>query len=147
MSIVQYLTELGCDPTCQDNVGCTPLHLASLHGNMNVIQYLTKELGCDPVGKKCKFLIFPNFSMQTYKNTNRLSEKHCLPLHLACYSGHLCVVKYFIDELKCKPTIPGEFRSTPLHYACGGGQLNIIQYLVTEKGCDLKKNTVAMKPQ
>ena len=78
------------------------------------------------------------FSFQTYKTTHLPSEKQCLPLHLACNHGHLCVVKYFIDELKCEPTIPGEFGKTPLHYACHGGQLNIVQYLVAEKGCDLK---------
>ena len=138
MDVAKLLIEQNCDPTCQNYEGDTPLHYASCHGHINIIRYLTKEVGCDPVEKKCTSGInLKFFSFQTYKTTNP-SEKQCLPLHLACKNGHLCVVKYFIDELKCDPTIPGEFGATPLHYACSGGQLNIVQYLVTEKGCDLK---------
>ena len=141
VNIVQYLAELGFDPTCQNNRGYTPLHYASQYGHMNIIRYLTEGLGCDPVGKKCNFFDPVNvFSFETYKiTTSSLSrEKQCLPLHLACRFDHLCVVKYFIDKLKCEPTIPGEFGATPLHYACNGGQLKIVQYLVKKKGCDLK---------
>ena len=146
IDVAKLLIEQNCDPTFQNNQGYTPLHYASQHGHMNIVRYLTKELGCDPVGKKCIFMNFIEFSIQTYKTTNPPSEKQCLPLHLACEHGHLCVVKYFIDELKCEPTIPGEFGRTPLHYACHGGQLNIVQYLVTEKGCDLKVNYSCNRP-
>ena len=139
IDVAKLLIEQNCDPNCQTNQGYTPLHCASQYGHMNIVQYLTKELGCDPVGKKCISMGGMIFFFQTYRTTNLSSEKQCLPLHLACKHGHLCVVKYFIDELKCEPTIPGEFGATPLHYACDGGQLSIIQYLVTEKGCDLKK--------
>ena len=148
VNIVQYLAELGCDPTCQNNHGYTPLHYASQYGRMNIIRYLTKELGCDPVGKKCEFFLqYKQFSFQTNKTTTiQVREKLCLPLHLACYCGHLRVVKYFTDELKCEPTIPGEFRATPLHYACDGGKLNIVRYLVKKKGCDLKDKYSCHKP-
>ena len=140
VNIVWYLTELGCDPTCQDNKGLTPLHYASQHGQISIIWYLTKKLGCNPVGKGFKLLSnIITFSFQTYKTTDLSSEEQCLPLHLACHAGQLNVVKYFIDELKCEPTIQGEFGATPLHYACCRGQLNIVKYLVTEKGCDFKK--------
>ena len=138
MDVAKLLIEQNCDPTCQNYEGESPLHYASCHGHINIVRFLTKEVGCDPVGKKCTSGIdLKFFSFQTYKTTN-LSEKQCLPLHLACRNGHLCVAKYFIDELMCDPTIKGDFGATPLHYACSRGQLNIVQYLVTEKGCDLK---------
>lgn len=146
VDIVRYLTELGCDPTSQDNQGYTPLHYASQHGHMNIIQYLTKGLGCDPLEKKCISSRLKKFFFHTYKTIILSRDKKCLPLHLACKNGHLCVVKYFIDELKCEPTIPGEFGATPLHYACMGGQLNIVQYLISEKGCDLKDEYSCYKP-
>ena len=139
LSVAEYLiTKQKCNPSSQNKNGYTPLHFASQHGHMNIVQYLTKVLGCDPVGKKSTFLCFTHFSFHTYKATSLSTEQRCLPLHLACIHGHLSVVKYYIDELECEPTIPGEFKATPLHYACIGGQLNIVQYLCTKKCCHLK---------
>ena len=82
---------------------------------MNIIQYLITELGCDP----------------TTPNNNG-----DLPLHIACFNGHLNATKYFINEQNCDTNSRGQHGLTPLHFASDGGHMNIIQYLITELGCD-----------
>ena len=51
------------------------------------------------------------------------------PLHEASFSGHLNVVKYFIDY-GVNPAIKNEDGKTPLHLASYNGKLEIVKYLI-----------------
>ena len=58
-------------------------------------------------------------------------------IHLAAISGHLDLVKYFIEEKICKPDLKCKDHSTPLHLAASLGHVHIVKYLVQECKCDL----------
>ena len=50
-------------------------------------------------------------------------------LHHAVHHGQLEIVKFFIEELKCPPDIPGPFNMTPLQVAIQENHFDIAQYL------------------
>ena len=51
------------------------------------------------------------------------------PLHYAALNGHLQVVSFFIEELKCPPDIIGESNMTPLQMAVMEHHQEVAQYL------------------
>ena len=61
----------------------SPLHLAALHGHLDIARYLVEEAGVNP----------------KQRNADGLS-----PLDLAAYNGHLEVVRYLIEERGMDPT-------------------------------------------
>ena len=91
------------------------LHLAALHGWMDIVASLVSMSDCDI---QCR------------------DDKEYTPLHYAAYGGSLPVVKYLITEQHCDPNSRGEWGRTPLHCACNEGYMDIIKYLITEYGCD-----------
>ena len=61
----------------------SPLHLATLHGHLDIARYLVEEAGADP----------------WHRNGEGMS-----PLDLAAYNGHLEVVRYLIEERGMDPS-------------------------------------------
>ena len=115
------------------------LHLAAVHGWMDVVSDLITKYKCDA---NCK-----NF----WKNT---------PLHLASLAGHLEVVRYFINEQNCdlmtstyiglkldSPAYYASNNNTPLHYACRHYHAHIVRYLLSTGKVDpLAKNREGKTP-
>ena len=99
----------------KDLVGNTPLHIACVHGQLDLVQLLTHEIGCDPNGT----------------NSEGLS---CL--HLAAQHGHLPLVRYLIEEVGSDVTLEDEHGRSSTYLAAGGGHLDILKYLIGEKGAD-----------
>ena len=60
------------------------------------------------------------------------------PLHHACDSGHMDIIKYLITEHGCDPALPDNDGNMPINIACLGGQFNVVKYLVTEMKCNPK---------
>ncbi|XP_045047888.1 ankyrin repeat domain-containing protein 27 isoform X5 [Desmodus rotundus] len=96
---------LGVNMTSQD--GSSPLHVAALHGRVELIPLLLKH-GAS-VGAR---------------NTNQ-----AVPLHLACQQGHFQVVKYLLDS-NAKPDEKDLSGSTPLLYACSSGHHEVAALLL-----------------
>ena len=69
-----------------------------------------------------------------------VEERHVDPSYAGlCYaseSGHLYIVKYFVEERKCNVECRDPLGQTPLQYATRGGRLAIVKYLIEEKGCN-----------
>ena len=69
-----------------------------------------------------------------------VEEEHVDPSYAGlCYaseSGHLDIVKYFVEEIKCNVECMDPLRQKPLQYAARGGGLTVVKYLIEEKGCD-----------
>ena len=52
------------------------------------------------------------------------------PLHTAAENGHLQVVQFFVEELKCPPNIRGQHNVTPPQLAEKQGHHNVAKYLL-----------------
>ena len=57
-------------------------------------------------------------------------------LHYACWGGHLAVVKFLIEDLKCEPESMDGDDLLPLHNASASGNLDVVEYLVNTVHCD-----------
>ena len=75
---------------------------------MDIVKFLTMEKHCDPMSQ--------NFNSNT-------------ALHNAVMGGHLEVVMFFIEELKCPPDIPGQWNITPHQMAVHNDHFDIAKYL------------------
>ena len=105
------------DPSFPDGVKSTPLHIAAVHGRLEVVSYfaITQDCNLD--------LLIKNRDNDT-------------PLHSASLHGHLEVVKFFIEDMKCDPNCKGQYERTPLHHASARGHLDVVKYLVNTPNCD-----------
>ncbi|KAF6287479.1 ankyrin repeat domain 27 [Rhinolophus ferrumequinum] len=96
---------LGVNVTNQD--GSSPLHVAALHGRVDLVPLLLKH-GAS-VGAR--------------------NAKQAVPLHLACQQGHFQVVKYLLES-KAKPDKKDISGNTPLIYACSSGHHEVAALLL-----------------
>ena len=101
--------------------GSSLLHLAALHGWMDVVIDLITKYRCD-------------VNCTGYRNEGRT------PLHCASIGGHLEVVKYLINQQHCARDQNN--KNTPLHYACEYGRLNIVQYIFNEHSVLTKEQDI-----
>ena len=99
----------------RDQSGNTPLHTACVHGQLDIVQLLTRVIGFDP----------------NITNSEGLSS-----LHLAVLNGHLPLVRYLVEEVGSDVTLEDEHGRSPTYLAAGEGHLDIIKYLIEEKSAD-----------
>ena len=134
---------------CQVEHGSTPLHYAVLGGQLDIVQYLINERGCDrmcrnkdgetPLHNACRTnnLDVVKYLIEDLKVDSSCRDKNdCTPLHIAAAFGTLSIVQYLVEEQQCDVECRNKNGNTPLHYAALGGQLDIVQYLISERGCD-----------
>ncbi|XP_077838164.1 ankyrin repeat domain-containing protein 27 isoform X17 [Macaca mulatta] len=96
---------LGVNVTSQD--GSSPLHVAALHGRVDLIPLLLKHGA----------------------NAGARNADQAVPLHLACQQGHFQVVKCLLDS-NAKPNKKDLSGNTPLIYACSGGHHEVAALLL-----------------
>ncbi|XP_019651801.2 ankyrin repeat domain-containing protein 27 isoform X3 [Ailuropoda melanoleuca] len=96
---------LGVNVTNQD--GSSPLHVAALHGRVDLIPLLLKH-GADAGAR---------------------NVDQAVPLHLACQKGHFQVVRYLLDS-NAKPNKKDVSGNTPLIYACSNGHHEVAALLL-----------------
>ena len=97
----------------RDQSGNTPLHTACILGRLDIVQLLTREIGCDP---------------------NEANSEGLSCLHLAAQHGHLSLVRYLIEEVGSDVALEDRHGRSPTYLAAGGGHLDILKYLIGEKG-------------
>ena len=93
----------------------TPLHLAFEENHLDVVLFLLSNFKCDMNIK------------------NGIRE---LPLHMACASKSLDIVKMVIE--RCDENYINDLtnkKDSPLHLACKAGALDIVKFLVEEFNC------------
>ena len=99
----------------RDQSGNTPLHTACVHGQLDIVQLLTREIGCD------------------LQNTD-FEGLRCLPL--AVQHGHLPLVRYLVEEVGSVFTLENEHGRSSTCLAAERGYLDVLKYLIEEKGAD-----------
>ena len=125
------------------------LHLAAVHGWMDIIIDLITKYKCDTNCKDSRGL--PPLHYAASNNHLEvvryfINEQHCdpmtrdnggeTPLHYAAIKNHLEVVRYFINEQHCDPMTRDNGGETPLHYAAIKNHLEVVRYFINEQHCD-----------
>jgi ankyrin repeat protein len=132
LELVRYLVaEQQVDPMCQAEDSSTPLHKACHDDNMDVVVYLVNAMSQH----------LPLKDVVSCRGSNGRT-----PLHSAALYGQLKIIKYFITELKCDPSIviTGEHHRKPtkcggrvaLHHAAQRGHLHVVRFLIEHQHCD-----------
>ena len=115
-----------CQINTQNREGKTPLHVASEHGNLDMVNLLVGRRECD---------------------LNITDERGNTPLLLACHRKALAIVKLLIDR-ECCTNVPNKKGETAqeiplnedgdclLHITCLWGDVDTIRYLVTDQKCN-----------
>ena len=131
--------------------GSSLVHLAAIHGWIDVVKDLTIRYKCHANCKNSRErtpLYSASATGQLEMVKYLIDEQHCdplaqdcdfysTPLHFACQGfDSLGVVKYLINEQHCDPMIKDDRNQTPLHYASQYGNLCVVQYLIDELNCD-----------
>ena len=102
-----------------DNHGNTPLHIACLAGDLQVIKTVTSFVNC----QDCKVQI---------RNRNGDS-----PLHHACRLGKLSIVEYLVNSQLLPVNCENNTGNTPLCVAAGTIYSDVVQFLVEIDDCDV----------
>ena len=113
--VAYLIDECGCDPLQPDSQKMTSLHLACLHGCINVVKYLVEVKNCNPL---------------------RVYASVCSPLGVAC-QNQLDVVKYIVEEKKMDPRQDETLIGNPCHLAVGVGDLEVVKYFIENGHCEL----------
>lgn len=144
--VVSLLVSHRADVNAAGGVGDRPLHLACSRGHLQVTKLLV-EAPQQPaeVNVKDDEEHYPIHFCCKSGHLNVLSyllDKQALPhvcniygdtpLHLACYSGKVEIVKHLISMTGCESLSKENiFSETPLHSACTSGRsLELIKYLL-----------------
>eukprot|EP01006_Ploeotia_vitrea_P001984 TRINITY_DN106130_c0_g1_i1.p1 TRINITY_DN106130_c0_g1~~TRINITY_DN106130_c0_g1_i1.p1 ORF type:complete len:309 (-),score=13.72 TRINITY_DN106130_c0_g1_i1:27-953(-) len=107
---LKTLQNLAQSLTVPNSMGVTPILVASVHGHLQVVQYLVHERGA---------------------NILQENKDGWLAVHFSSAYGHLNTVKWLCEQdTSCLSRRTAE-GFNPLQVACQQGQLEVVRYLVT----------------
>ncbi len=93
------------------------LHLVAEVGHTKIFEYLASLFG-----------------KNQSQAISAINKESLTPIHIACYSGHIEIVKFLILDCKCS-THPVD-GVTLLHGAVAAGQIEVVRFLINELGWD-----------
>ena len=171
-NIVHYATENGHYHTTEylstvyidgfsvpDKNGVLPIHTACQSGNIQLVEYLVDEIGCD-------IRSLTNFSHQSCAAfacmsgnldlLRLLATKYSLDLtvtdrdgftllHYAAEKGHNRIIEWLVEEHKLDPHSTSNNATTTLHKAASGGDANTVKYLYETYSLDVNSTTTTNK--
>ena len=141
------VNEYKLDPHFKDSNGMQAVHYAARVGAIDVLEYLIKDCGCDlsVVGGTYNCNVFHysawegHYSLIKYitdhypQYTSLLhstNDHDTLPIHHACTSGVIQLVKFLIDVMKCDITTEDKSGYTCVSSACQSGNLDLVKLLI-----------------
>ena len=122
--IAFYLNHLSYEKNPESRIeglenGCTPMHVASKHGHLNVVRLIKNSID----------------------DLNPADAKGDSVLHYAAANGHLPVVQEIMKDLQEKnPASLNEESLTPMHLAAINGHLSIVQEIKNITGISNPSN-------
>ena len=133
LDMVRLVSE--CDVNylqCKYWPGGTALHIACRRVSLDITKYLVEKMECDinikawtgelPIHIACRSQCLelvklvskipdPNSKLGEFGQCNS-------PLHIACSSGNVDIVRFLVSELNCDPKTLNIHGQLPLHFAC-----------------------------
>ena len=148
LNVLKYLIfEQKCDLlVSQDSDGNTPLHYLAV-----LDTYLTYDKEEEQDSELSRYFVsnvivhnqklntdhLINYLITTLSGrTNPVNSDGRTPLHLACISNNLKVVKALIELGDCNKMARDKAKVTPLQYAVHCGHMFIVKYFLIEQNCD-----------
>ena len=143
-----------------NTIGDTPLHVACMLGNLDIVKVLAIDLNCDvncqnlqgdtPLHAACKqgnSDIVITLAADRKCKVNSQNNFGDTPLHEACKRAQLSIVRYLAVSQHCEVNCQNKIGSTPLHVACGQGNLEIVKMFAADQRCKLnQKNSFGITP-
>ena len=128
-----------CEVNSTTESGDTPLHIACRKGNPKIVQYLVKELNCDPdiqnkYGELPLHIACTQASLEIVQlvsncDPNKKTSTGDTALHFACCRASFQKVSYLLEQVSCNPDIQNAKGETPLHIACQKQDLQTIKLI------------------
>ena len=138
MRVARLLLEHGADVHTRRNDGCTPLHLASYFGNLDIVHLLLSHgadrqvNAADDMGEKPLQKVsggkyrsredgtrVAQLLLERGADVNTRCSVHQTPLHAASYLGRFEIVQLLIDH-GAEVDVVDDFGTTPLHNVSEG---------------------------
>ncbi|CAL1291841.1 unnamed protein product [Larinioides sclopetarius] len=159
LELVRFLIDQKVDLNAPNENGDTPVHLAAIQGNKNILEILLYQGACyDSLNnsrRKAKDLSRQENIKKALEETEKLFKskfpidvEHCIergafvnakksngntPLHFAALKGFEWMAKTLLDN-GGHPNLTGKQGSTPLHYACKYAHREVVEVLLENGG-------------
>jgi len=146
LDCAEKLLEMGADPNAKDELGRTPLHLATQFGYLGLVKLLL-DSGVDPNmrndrdGKTALHyaVVRDNFMvvllLEAGADPDIADDSGETPLHVAAHVGNYEAVKLFLNYRVSLELKDEYFGRTPLHWAAMGWHADIV-WLLLLRGAD-----------
>ena len=142
----------GGDVNCVDEMGRTPLFIASANGHVNVIEFLHSHNGDinqkDKKGRTPLFIAARNgetecveFILQHHSDIDGVNDDGQTPLYIASSAGNVETVEFLVEH-GADVTRECKGGGCPIHIAAMNGHLSVVQFLV-ERGMNINLFTPA----
>ena len=128
-----------------------PLHQVARSGDLDIVQYLVNEVGCDingldseaytPLHRAIEYGHLPivQYLLSQPQCNCETRSNNCgmYPLHHAAEFGYLEIIKA-LDGRGCDISVSDDKGYTPIHNACNNGHLSVVEYLSSKPQCNLE---------
>uniref|UniRef100_A0A1X7TC69 Death domain-containing protein n=2 Tax=Amphimedon queenslandica TaxID=400682 RepID=A0A1X7TC69_AMPQE len=132
---VQFLTNsTECSIEAEGNDRDRPLHLACASGNVDIVRHLVIDKHCDVNAKRNDGLTPLHMACLNQAESDLQNR----PLHLACKSGNVDIVRHLVIDKHCDVNAKRYDGLTPLHMACLNHNFETVKFLTNSTKCNIE---------